>query len=74
MKGKAFPGGTPCFRAPRLTNQATIATPEGTTALQTQNDNATDQDPILGIGLFSDGFETMSVPVSVPKAREALRQ
>jgi uncharacterized repeat protein (TIGR01451 family) len=57
-----------------VTNTATIAAPGGVTALNTGNDSATDQDPIVPVGLFADGFETSSTPLlGVPGAAEALQ-
>jgi uncharacterized repeat protein (TIGR01451 family) len=54
-----------------VSNVVTIATPAGVTALDTSNDSAIDQDPIVPIGLFVDGFE--AVPTKVLTVRTAAR-
>ncbi len=57
-----------------VTNTATVSTPAGTTALNTGNDSATDQDPIVPEGMFANGFENSSTALTVPMAREALEK
>jgi len=54
-------------------NSASVSLPSGITTLDTANDTATDQDPIVPIGLFLDGFETSAPPPTVPGAVEAMR-
>ena len=56
-----------------VTNSASVSLPSGITALDTANDTATDQDPIVPIGLFLDGFETSAPPPTVPGAVAAMR-
>lgn len=57
-----------------VTNTASVAAPAGTTALNTGNDTATDEDPIVPVGVFRDGFEAGSGSgVTVPGADKALR-
>jgi hypothetical protein len=56
-----------------VTNSASVTLPIGISALDTANDTATDQDPIVPIGLFLDGFETATPPPTVPGAVQALR-
>lgn len=56
-----------------VTNTASTAPPVGTTALDTSNDSATDQDPIVPIGILTDGFESAGQGFTVNGASEALR-
>lgn len=56
-----------------VTNIASVVVPNGTTAINTSNDSATDQDPLVPIGVFSDGFETAPAQVlTVPGAEQAM--
>ena len=57
-----------------VTNQATVGVPQGTTELDSSNNSAVDSDPITPIGIFASGFETQSVPMTVPGADDVLRQ
>lgn len=53
---------------------ATIATPTGVASLVAENDNASDQDSVLSVGILSDSFEgTTARPLMVPGAAESLR-
>lgn len=62
-------GATGAFVA----NTATISPPAGTTALATGNDTATDQDVIVPVGVFADGFENAGSGLTAPEARAVLR-
>lgn len=54
-------------------NTAMVAAPAEITAIDTSNDSATDQDPIVGIGIFLDGFEhSPANNLSLPSAAEAM--
>jgi uncharacterized repeat protein (TIGR02543 family) len=56
-----------------VNNTVTTAPPNGTTALNTANDSATDQDLIVPIGIFVDGFEASSrQPLTVSGAAAAM--
>ena len=58
-----------------VSNTVSTAPPSGTTALDTSNDSATDQDPIVPVGIFLDGFEDLQPPtLTVPGAKAALQQ
>lgn len=55
-----------------VANTATIAAPEGAPDLGTANNSATDQDPIVPIGIFSDGFESAGPGLRSAAAKSAL--
>jgi uncharacterized repeat protein (TIGR01451 family) len=55
-----------------VSNTASVTVPEGITVLNTNDDSATDQDPILPIGVFANGFETTQATFTVPGAKSAL--
>jgi uncharacterized repeat protein (TIGR01451 family) len=57
-----------------VTNTASAALPAGITELNTSNDSATDQDPIVSLGIFASGFETVAAPPTVPGAEAAMRE
>lgn len=63
-------GGSDAF----VTNTASVSAPMGITELNTGNDNATDQDPIVPVGVFSNGFEDAINVLTVPMAEEALSE
>jgi hypothetical protein len=53
-------------------NTAAVMPPAGVTELDASNDSAIDQDPILPVGLFIDGFEMVPAQVlTVPAAARA---
>jgi alpha-tubulin suppressor-like RCC1 family protein len=57
-----------------VSNTVSTAPPIGTTALDTSNDSATDQDPIVSIGIFFNGFEDpQRQTLTVPGAEAALK-
>ncbi len=56
-----------------VTNTATVSPPVGVTALDISNDSATDQDPIVPIGILLDGFEGAGSGFTERAADEALQ-
>lgn len=58
-----------------VTNTASVAVPAGTTELDNASNSAVDSDPIVPVGVFSDGFETTPppAPLSVPGAAQAMQ-
>lgn len=56
-----------------VANTASTAPPANITALDTGNDSATDQDPIVPIGIMTDGFESSEPGITVIGAKAALR-
>lgn len=56
-----------------VTNTASVAATATQNDPTTANNNATDEDPIVGVGLFANGFESSGKGnVTVPAAREAV--
>ncbi len=56
-----------------VTNTASAALPSGIAELDNSNNSATDQDPIVALGLFANGFEAVATPPTVLGAVEAMR-
>jgi uncharacterized repeat protein (TIGR01451 family) len=54
-------------------NTASASLPAGITELNTGNNSATDQDAIVALGIFANGFEAVAMPPTVPGATEAMR-
>lgn len=55
-----------------VANTATIAAPQGSPDQNNANNSATDQDPIVPVGIFSDGFETVGSGLQSAAAKSTL--
>ncbi|MCB1605835.1 MAG: DUF11 domain-containing protein, partial [Xanthomonadales bacterium] len=59
----------------QVSNTVSVTVPAGITSIDPANDSATDEDPILPVAIFGDGFEGGSTQgLTVPAAIEAMQQ